>query len=574
MNGSGNSDIYFNNVFYLMKKYLNMLLLLILIHGCNSCNQKSRNTSQKELVLENPDTAFIKKFINQHPKFASYRQNISNFYKNRNYQLAWSNNGEFVAQADMFVNLIENIEEYGIEKNTTSFPYLRDSVLYLKESPKPWNNHLFNLQKTIDLILTAEYFKTAPKLFQGMIDPLSEDSIQWNLEPKKISYTQLLDSILNGQTTSNPFIHNNNLHPQLVKLSNLLVQYRDIEKKQGWPVLPDNVQQLSKGDTGTLVRYLSKRLQITNDIETTDTLHPVFNSNLKQGLKKFQKRHGLNVSGKVDSLTLAYLNIQVEDKIKQILVNMERWRWIPQPLDENYILVNIPDYTLTVYRNGKPFESMKIIVGKTGSNTVIFQGKIKYVVVNPYWNIPKSIAVEEILPQLKKDTGYLRKHQIEVGRRWNFKTVNQDTINWKNVTEDNFNYTLRQKPGDKNPLGRIKFLFPNQYSIYLHDTPNYQLFSENERGFSHGCIRVEKPMDLADYLIGKNASKKRRIIYNHLISGKNESITLDTPISVYILYFTVWVDQNGIAQFRNDFYGHDRKLAQQLFQPDPGEDHF
>lgn len=554
-----------------MKKYLNLLFLLVLIHGCNSCNQKSRSTAKEEPVMENPDSAYIMNFIDQHPQFASYREKILNFYRNRNFRLAWSNNGEFVAQTDMFVNVIENIEEYGLEKDTILAFQIRDSILYLKELPKPWNNHLIKLQKNIDLVLTAEYFKTAPKLYQGMIDPISEDSIQWNIEPKKISYTQLLDSILSGKTNSNPFIHNNNLHPQLVKLKNILVHYRDIEKKGGWPVIPVNAQQLSKGDTGTLVRYLAKRLQITNDIENYDTIHPVFNSYLEQGLKRFQKRHGLKESGKVDSLTMAYLNITVESKLKQILVNMERWRWIPQPLDENYILVNIPDYTLTVYRNGKPFESMKIIVGKTGSNTVIFQGKIKYVVVNPYWNIPKSIAVEEILPQLKKDTGYLRKHQIEVGRKWNFKAVNQDTINWKNVTEEKFDYTLRQRPGDKNPLGRIKFLFPNQYSIYLHDTPNYQLFSENYRGFSHGCIRVEKPVDLADYLIGKNAFKKRKIIYELLISGKNESITLDTPISVYILYFTVWVDQNGDPQFRDDFYGHDRKLAQRLFRSDPGE---
>jgi murein L,D-transpeptidase YcbB/YkuD len=479
--------------------------------------------------------------------------------------LAWSSNGEFVPQADMFVNVIEQAEEYGMELDSSLVQTIRDSLLFLKDAPKPLNNRLILLKKNIDLVLTAEYFLIAPQLFQGLIDPAEEESIQWNIEPKKISYTQLLDSILYNQTTSNPFIDNNNLHPQLAALKNLLAYYRKIERNGGWPGISDHVQPISSGDTGKTVRQLVKRLLITNDLESFDTIKPVFNSILESGVKNFQKRHGLIANGIVDKLTLSFLNIPVEEKLKQILVNMERWRWIPGPVDKNYILVNIPDYTLTIFRNGSPVESMNIIVGKTGSHTVIFQGKIKYIVLNPYWNIPKSISIEEILPQVKNDKAYLQIHQIEVGRKWNFKAVNQDTINWKNVTKENFNYTFRQKPGDKNPLGRIKFLFPNQFSIYLHDTPNYTLFSETERGFSHGCIRVEKPVELADYLLGNNALAKRRKIYDLLISGKNESITMDTPISVYIVYFTVWVDQNGIFQFRNDVYGHDRKLAQRIF---------
>lgn len=545
-----------------------IFLIYLMLTGCNSCNRNSRSGERKEQLSENPDSSFILNFILQNTQFAPYQKKIIDFYRKRKFLLAWSKNGEFVPQADMFVNVVEQADDYGVDIDSALASSVRDSMLFLKDAPYPLNNRLLLLQKNIDITLTAGFFLLAPKLLQGIVDPLAEENIQWHIEPKKIRYSQLLDSILYGQTFFNPFASYKNLHPQVNKLKKMLVKYRAIEQNGGWKTIENNGQNLSTGDSGKRVLQLARRLLITNDIAYFDSTSPVLNSDLTEGVKRFQKRHGLNANGIVDSLTLRYLNIPVNDKIKQILVNMERWRWVPGPLAGNYILVNIPAYRLTIYRNSNPVESMKIIVGKTGSNTVIFQGDIKYVVVNPYWNIPESIAVKEILPQIKKDTVYLRKHQIEVGFKWNFNVLNQDTINWGNITSDNFNYTLRQKPGNKNPLGRIKFLFPNQFSIYLHDTPNYRLFSENDRGFSHGCIRVERPMDLADYLLGSDALKKRRQIYDLLISGRNESITLDTPVPVYILYFTVWADRNGIPQFRKDVYEHDRKLEKRLFQPD------
>lgn len=244
------------------------------------------------------------------------------------------------------------------------------------------------------------------------------------------------------------------------------------------------------------------------------------------------------------------------------MINMERLRWFPDDLNENYILINIPEFKLHVFENGNKIWDSKVVVGKEINKTSIFKGTISQIIINPYWNVPNSIINKEMLPILKKNRSYLSKNNFEVlsGN----KIINPYAINWHNYTK-NVPYAIRQKPGDNNALGKIKFLFPNNFHIYLHDTPSKYLFNENKRAFSHGCIRVEDPRKLALYLLRNDSKWNEEQFDKSLNTKKTEYINLKQKIDVFIVYFTTWVDHNNQINFRNDLYGLDNQLEKEVF---------
>ncbi len=242
---------------------------------------------------------------------------------------------------------------------------------------------------------------------------------------------------------------------------------------------------------------------------------------------------------------------------------MERWRWIPKSFEEDYLIVNIPEYRLRVYEKGKEQISMNVIVGKTMNSTPIFSDKMENVVLAPYWNVPASIVREELGPKIASDPGYLDRSNMElVDGKGN--QISPSQVDWGSVTRDNWKYTLRKKPGPKNDLGDVKFIFPNTNDVYLHDTPHDELFSQAKRNFSHGCVRVERPLELAEYLlrpVGYDMNK----IQSTIAQGQEKYVKLKQVLPVYLVYFTAWADENGGVHFRDDIYGHDRTLAQQYF---------
>jgi len=240
------------------------------------------------------------------------------------------------------------------------------------------------------------------------------------------------------------------------------------------------------------------------------------------------------------------MNAPISKLIQQIIVNMERSRWVPVDLVSNYIVVNIPAYKLSVYENDTVAWTMNVVVGKPAHKTVIFNGNIKYIVFSPYWNVPSSILKNEVLPGIKRNKNYLASHNME----WNGGSV-------------------RQKPGPKNSLGLVKFLFPNSYDIYLHDTPSKSLFGENTRAFSHGCIRLAEPQKFAEYLLRNDPSWNKQKIVAAMNSGKEQYVTLKETVPVFIAYFTAWVDRQGKINFRNDVYKRDSRLDKMILE-NPG----
>ena len=250
----------------------------------------------------------------------------------------------------------------------------------------------------------------------------------------------------------------------------------------------------------------------------------------------------------------------VEVRIEQLTLNMERWRWLPESLGDRHILVNVPTYQLDVYENGQVVLPMRVVAGKKDNPTPIFMDKMENVVFSPYWNVPPSIARNETIPAAMRDPGYLDRNNMEVvkGRH----VVDPWSVSWSAVAAGN--YTIRQRPGEKNALGHVKFLFPNQFDVYLHDTPAESLFARTDRSFSHGCVRIEKPEELAEYVLRSQPEWTRERIRAAMFGGVEKWVTLKEPLPVYILYMTAWVDPDGAVQFREDIYGHDQKQQKLL----------
>jgi murein L,D-transpeptidase YcbB/YkuD len=272
-----------------------------------------------------------------------------------------------------------------------------------------------------------------------------------------------------------------------------------------------------------------------------------FDSTMLDAVKHFQKRMGLSVDGAIGNKMIAELNIPVSKRIRQILVNMERVRWMPAEKDTNYILVNIPEYKMHVYDSGRLMFDMNVIVGTAANSTVIFTGNLKYVVFSPYWNVPESIVKNEVMPGMKKNPNYIAKNNMEITGYSGKMPI------------------VRQKPGETNSLGLVKFLFPNNYNIYFHDTPNRTLFSQSSRSFSHGCIRLGEPKKFAEYMLRADSSWNSENIETAMHLAKEKWVTVKKSVPVFIVYFTAWVDKDGLLNFRKDIYGHDEKMSEKLF---------
>jgi L,D-transpeptidase YcbB len=551
---------------YLMKSTLILIFIAVFLYSCSDKEEKKTSISENKKTVgkEVLDSSAIDSFLVKNPDFKEYRNKIIKFYLNRGFELAWSDKGEFLPQAGMFLNLVKASEKDGFDVER----FHNKNLLALYKVATDENNYekldQVKLRSDLDILLTASFFKYAHDEWKGAIDPKKEE---WYASTKKIKYGKTLEAILADQKDANPFIVMEPLHKEYHHLKSLLTKYQEIQKQGGWPVIVLNdKKKLKKDDSDSSVIILKKRLAISGELTAKNT-DEVFDETTEDAVKKFQYCHGLDSTGVVAGSTLEELNVPIEDRIRQIEINMERWRWVPERISDQYIMVNIPEFVLHVYEKDKEVWSMRVIVGKQASQTPIFNDELEYIVVNPNWNVPKDIAVKEILPLMQKDSAYLKKQHMEMFIGESSKNaVDPAGIDWKSVNAENFNYRFRQMPGDDNALGMIKFLFPNEYSVYLHDTPTHSLFNRSERGFSHGCIRIQDPMKLADYLLKNNPDWDHDKIIEMIKSKEEKYIPLIKKVPVYILYFTVWVDPQGTPHFQKDIYGHDKKLEKELFR--------
>ena len=314
---------------------------------------------------------------------------------------------------------------------------------------------------------------------------------------------------------------------------------------------------------------LRERLAVTGEWSGGPGSGETFDEALVEAVKRFQRRHGLETDGIVGAGTLAELNVPVERRIRTIEMNLERWRWVDHDLGERYLLVDIAGFTLESVREREIVLEMPVIVGKHHHETPVFHDRIKYLEFNPYWNITPSIARHEMLPKLRQDPGYLDARDIRLFSGWgaDARPLDPRAIDWSRVSGQQIaRYKLRQEPGPKNALGTVKFMFPNKYSVYLHDTPNHRLFDASERAFSHGCVRVSDPLTLALHVLeGKDPAWDEGRVDDVLETRKNTVVKLAEPLPVFLAYQTAWVDRDGRMRFSKDIYGRDARLEQALY---------
>jgi L,D-transpeptidase YcbB len=491
---------------------------------------------------------------------------LPNFYAKRSFAPAWIGESGPLPGAISLVAAIGKADRDGLIAKDYHLETI-STLLHRTNSGKAVLGFVDPDQAAdLDLLLTDTYLIYASHLLSGRVNPETLQS-EWFIKGRKRDLLKVLEKALEQDAVEDSLANLNPPHPGYEKLKASLSIYRDIVKKGGWPPLSTG-PVLRRGDHGERVKELRAYLRITGDLDASpeDADNQLFDEYLENGVRRFQSRHGLNSDGAVGPATRSAMEVPAADRLRQIEVNMERWRWLPDVLGDRYIQVNIADFTLAVIENNSNVLNMKAIVGKDFQKTPVFSGMITNLELNPYWNIPSKIASEEILPEIRKKRTYLSRNKIRVYRHWgpDAQAIKPSSINWSKVSKHNFPFRLRQDPGKNNPLGSVKFLFPNKYAVYIHGTPYHDLFERESRGFSHGCIRIESPVELADYLLRDNSAWNGEALLSAIETGENRILPLPDPTPVHILYFTAWVDETGMIHFRNDVYGHDGELLQAL----------
>lgn len=358
-------------------------------------------------------------------------------------------------------------------------------------------------------------------------------------------------------------------HKYYKNLRAALPHYRNLAATGGWPFIASG-KTIHPGEQDSRIPTIWKRLWIEGFIQSAETDIPVYDEALVQAVRQFQLRHGLTSDGVIGKGTITAMNISVENKIKKIILNLERWRWEAHDLGKKYVLVDVAGFTLEGIVDDAVILEMDVIVGTQEHKTPLFTDQIQYIDINPYWNVPPSIARNEMLGELIKNPHYLNSNHIRLfsDRTSEARELNSLSINWKKVSLKKMGqFKLRQDPGKWNALGAIKFIFPNTYNVYMHDTPAQSLFQRSKRDFSHGCIRLSSPLKLAEFLLAGGEEEWPIDRFKELIStGKRAIIQLPATIPVHITYQTVKSDQNGGISFYADIYDRDQQLEQILFK--------
>jgi L,D-transpeptidase YcbB len=539
-----------------MRNIVNILLIALTLLSCKKENKESTSLSKPQ----NFSDLFIRpsaigSFFKANPENENIREQVTSFYQARNFQYAWFNKKGMTQAVPNFQNQLHNYRD-DFDDDTFKNSQLDTLITIIRTNPNKSEVDEIQQEK-LELVLTTTFFKYSQKAFGGSIK--NPHQLDWYIPKSKKNYQVLLDSLVLKDENAKTYEPVNLYYS---KLKEKLRLYRDIQKKGGFPIIKTQKNVLSSSASDSSLLQVKQRLFLSGDLKSNDKTI-FFSDSLASAISYFQQRFGLLENGKLDAKTVKEMNRTVEFRIKQMLVNLERLRWVPVEIESDYLLVNIPEYKLHVFENKKLLWETNVVVGKEAKQTSIFKGNISRIILNPYWNVPNSIINNEILPKLKRNPAYLARNNMEVVSA-SGKRINAATINWHKYSK-NVPFIIRQKPGGANALGKMKFLFPNSFSIYLHDTPSKELFNQNKRDFSHGCIRVENPKKLALYLLRNDKVWTQEKIDKVLKTTKEVGIPIKPNLPVYITYFTAWVDSKGNLNFRDDIYNLDDQLAKEIF---------
>jgi len=544
-----------------MKKILFAVWLFSLLVSCDergTNSQETKTNQEKNISAQDSsitkansysdlflDTAALGNFIIQNKIADSIARRLKSFYNTRNYQFAWFTSNGLTEQARGFWNLHDYVTTYD-----------NDSTLKDKKLQKKMDR----LIAEDDLSVSAsnkDFINTELKLTEHFITYMLNNYEKGYVKRKEMERfiprkredpLALADSLINKKHKDDKYFED--VNQSYSGLKDQLSKYLAIAKNGGWPQVNSIKKPLKKGVSSPDIAIIKKRLAITGDLAGNDTTQ-VFNDTLVMAVKNFQARHGFNETGIISDTLIKEMNVPAVKRVEQLLMNMDRMRWLANEPTGNLIVVNIPEFVLHVYEGKQKVFDIDVVVGKEGHSTMMFNGDLNQVVFSPYWNVPPSIVAKEILPAMDKNPNYLAKENMEI-------TGNDDGLP-----------VIRQRPGTGNALGKVKFLFPNSFNIYLHDTPAKSLFNKDQRAYSHGCIRVKEPEKLANYVLRNQPEWTPEKISEAMNSGEEKYVKVKDPIPVVITYYTAWVDESGRLNFRSDIYGHDEKLAGKMFIQSP-----
>jgi murein L,D-transpeptidase YcbB/YkuD len=478
---------------------------------------------------------------------------VLRLYRRRLYVPLWSRGAVLGPQAADLAEVLLNARVDGLNPSTYEAAAIDSLVRQVGKHPDATS------LGRLDVMLTHSFLLYASHLASGQIAPREVDP-QWFTKPDRVNLTSLLRHALHTNNVKSLLASLAPQQPGYQRLKEAYARYFAMAARGEWPVVPPG-PKLALGSNSPRVAILRARLAAEGDLPAQDTGSTMYDAALQQAVQVFEERHGQTTDGTVDTEDLAQLNVPLATRIRQLELNLERWRWLPPRFEDRYLLVNIPDYMLYAYENNRPVLSMRVVVGKEYTRTPVFASKMTYMVLNPTWNVPVSIVQKEIVPAMQQDPGYLEKNDMKVVTPQGSE-VDPGSVDLSELASGR--YTIRQEPSGDNALGRIKFMFPNQFDVYLHDTPADHLFSREDRDFSHGCIRIERPLDLASYVLRGSRTWDAAQVSEALSTNETQTVTLPHPISVHILYWTAWVDEHGRTQFRDDVYNLDDRLDKAL----------
>ena len=477
---------------------------------------------------------------------------LGRFYRPRAFAPAWDAPDGGLDRTALLLRALATADTHGLDPGR----YHLDAIRAHRSSAN--GGHTAEL----DLLLTAAFLGYAGDVRAGRVPPGRRDP-DWAIPaPRFDAVSALTRGVRQPATFSALLASLPPPAPGYGRLVEALQRYRAIAERSGWPPVPSG-PLLRRGDDDARVATIRARLAAEDELVARPA-DSRFDDRLEAGVRRFQARHGLAVDGVVGEATVRALNVPASDRIRQIILNLERWRWLPRDLGPRYITVNAADATLQVVEDGRPVLTSRVVVGDRRHPTPAVQAQLEAVVLNPKWNVPASIAAREILPRLRDNRRYLADNDIVIMERRESDPFGL-AVDWSAISAEAFPFRLQQQPGPDNPLGRIKFDVPNRFDVYLHDSPTRSLFARPVRTASHGCIRVERADDVAAHVLTDGTGRwTRRRLEEAIAAGGSPRIPVAPPLPVYILYWTAFVGPDGLVHFRDDVYERDRRLAAAL----------
>lgn len=499
------------------------------------------------------DSSIILQRLNADSVLRPLVPDIIAFYQKRHFSYVWFSSKGLNEPARSFKNMLQRYNQAGVTRYGSIWNPVKENIRKFENGTID-SAKIDSLRMLLELQLTGNFCQFINYNFSNEKNVAEE----WFMP----SDTLTIDSALKRVYRQESGLDSMQFSKQLLLLTNQLHKFENLQNSE-WVVITLPVKAFKLGDKNDAIALIKKRIYLLTDSAYTDT-SAVFTPQLKSVVLLMQRNGGITRDGIIGREFMAMINTSPTERIKQLLINIQRLKWIPDIQYNENVVVNIPEFAMHVFQAGELCWSSAVVVGKPNTSTAVFSGNMKYIVFSPYWNVPVSIIKKEVIPSVKKNANYIYKEQLEFMQ--NGKTIPAASIDWSKYPEKPFPYSIRQKPGKNNSLGLIKFLFPNEYDIYLHDTPSKGLFASASRSFSHGCIRISEPQKFAEHLLRNDPLWTREKIVSLMNGGKETWMTLKPQVPVSINYFTAWVDKNGQLNFRNDVYGLDKELMKIYFK--------